>query len=175
MRKYLVISFTAFLAKISERYYNIFRSEESEECFRGVTVVGNDIFKMAVKECLTRLEEGDPYGFRLVQRYLCGVVATDRDIAFGVSIGVYFETTKPDGHLEWPRIRLAACLVRNAIYARLLRNERICVWRNARVQVLALRRELRSMQLLGCAREYLDQQEEFIRRKYVVIRKRRTG
>lgn len=146
----------------------IYRSYESENprfSFDGIAIVGDARFGDRVRFAMRQLQQMDRYGYRLVQRYLKSIVATERPIGLGYLIGTRFEPISDEGYIAADPARFAACLVRYAIYGRLLRGYRICVWRNPRARNVALKRELRAMRQLPCSPIDVQRQIAFLQER----------
>jgi hypothetical protein len=152
-------------SRIARRYYEDARENEGERVVYGINIVGPNRFRDAVTEAIAELAACDQFGHRLVQRYLHAVVAVDARLDFGFVIGVCFEPSTTAGGLRWHPNRFAGILLRTAVYTRLVQGFDICVWRNPKAQLPALRRELRWLYRADCDRAYITQQEQFIHMK----------
>lgn len=162
----LVHRASAPAARLLRVIYHSYESESPSTVFEGLVIIGDAVFTNRVVDGIRRLQLADWQGYRLVQRYLSAIVATEKEIGFGYLIGVRFEPTRRTGYIEWDTARFAACLVRYAVYSRLFRGFGICVWRNPTAQRLALKRELHCMQLLNCNNFYIEQQVAFMERSW---------
>ena len=165
----LVSSFAATALRV---IYRAYESENPNTTFDGVVIVGDAVFSNRARHAMRQLELADHHGYRLVQRYLKSIVATEKPIGLGYVIGVRFESTAAEGYIESDTARFAACLVRYAIYRRLLEGYGICVWQNRRARNVGLERELHAMQLLNCKALDLEQQIAFIRQSQATRRPR---
>jgi len=145
--------------------YRAYESENPTTVCDGIVIVGDLIFTNRARHAMRQLDLADYYGYRLVQRYLKSIVATEKPIGLGYLIGARFEPSATEGYIETDTARFAACLVRYAIYRRLLAGFGICVSRSRAAQRVALQRELRSMQLLNCNESDLERQLTFIRQR----------
>lgn len=151
---------------VAEKYYETACDNEGERRVGSINIVGPNRFRDEVSESLRILESHYPYGYALVQRYLRGVAALDVALDFGWVIGVRFEPVARYGRLlRWPPDRFAGVLLRTAIYTRLTKGYGICVWRNPKAQLPALKQELRLLRMIGCDAQYIVQQEEFVESK----------
>lgn len=152
-------------ARLLELVYKAYESESSRVVFQDIQIIGDSVFSNRVRDGIRKLEFGDRHGYQLVRRYLNSVVATEKEIGLGYLIGVRFEPVTTAGYIDADTARFAACLVRYAIYRRLLQGYHICVWRDRDAQTIALKRELHCMRLLNCTQIDLQCQIDFIRRK----------
>jgi hypothetical protein len=118
----------------------------------GVNIHGSSGFIASVSEALLYLKQKYPYGYRLVQRYVRGIVESGTSRGMGTPIGVIYQKTTPEGNLSVGPARYAAHLVRYAIARRKLRG--FYIWRSPRSELTSLRRELKAMEILNCDRKY---------------------
>lgn len=127
-----------------------------------VTIIGPIRFRECIAHALDLLSAQDPVGNSLVQRYIMAVVASNQNEEVAFVIKVAYIAANDDGLMGWPPSRIAAYLVRMAVYVRLLDNN-VCYARNDRARSLACRNELRALRLLECSTEYIHEQEEHLR------------
>jgi hypothetical protein len=164
MCKWATRLFTKWATKIVQEAYSGVRDEEGERTVDDISIVGSNRFRDQVTESINHLRRHYAFGYSLVQRYIRGIVALPKPIDFGFVDGLYFEIPQSNGGLPWSPDRFAALLVRDAIFARESKYD-LWVFRNARVQLVAWKAELRCMKLLGCHPDYVKQQEDFIAAK----------
>jgi hypothetical protein len=165
MRRWLGRMLNKSASVVAQKYYERACENEGERRVGNINVVGPNRFRDEVSESLRILEAHYPFGYTLIQRYLRGVVGLDAALDFGWVIGVCFEPVARSGRLRWPPERFAGVLLRTAIDTRLTKGYSICVWRNPKAQLPALKRELRLLRAIGCDPQYIVQQEEFIAAK----------
>jgi hypothetical protein len=146
----------------AEATYHRYLVDQKQERYGVVNIVGNELFQHIVQSALRRLENNDTYGYGLIQRYLRGIVATEKPLGLGYLIGVRFEQADRAGVIRWTPCKFAAILVRYAIWIRLYRGFGICPSRSCRAQLLALRRELRVMKSLDAPPREIQQLTEYI-------------
>lgn len=152
----------AALSPWAEIVYRHYRSTKPQHRVGNLIIVGNDLFAAIVVNAVKLLELHDRNGYSLVQRFVRAIVEKKKEQELGYVIGVQFEVANSSGEPAWDTKRIAACLVRTAVHTRLFRHHHVCLW-FSRPQLVALRRELRSMKLLGCNPAHIDEQREFIR------------
>jgi hypothetical protein len=128
----------------------------------GVHIFGGESFAAEVGESLKRLQAQDVYGYRLVRRYVYAIVESMTPPPSGRFIGVVYQKTNDARRLPWSVSRFAALLVRRALTVRLIIG--FGLPSSSRSELLRLRRELRTMELLNChpssVREQLAQIEK---------------
>jgi hypothetical protein len=132
------------------------RSSLPEQRVERISVYGNPPFSTQVIEGLSELKRAYPYGYRLVQRYIRGIVESNADPSIGESDGVVYCKTIPGEGLGVAPNRFAAFLVRRAVATRKLHGFQI--WRCRRSALGSLNRELHAMRLLQCEQKYFHQQ-----------------
>jgi hypothetical protein len=165
MRRWLASALNRSASFVAEKYFERACENEAERRVGSINVVGPNGLRDEVSESLRILQSYYPYGYGLVQRYLRAVVGLDVPLDFGWVIGVQFEHIERFGRLRWSPDRFAGVLLRTAIYTRLTKGYGICVWRNPRAQLPALKQELRLLRIIGCDAKYIVQQEEFVAAK----------
>ena len=165
MWNWFLTRWNAKAASTAEEFYDAVRRNEGERRVGGVNIVGNNLFRDQVEESIARLEKDHPFGYSMVRRYIRGVAAVPKPISFRYLTGLCFEVPDENGGLPWSIDRFAGVLLRAAVYARLARGHKVCLWLSSRAQLPALRQELRCLRLLGCSSNYIAQQEEFVEKK----------
>lgn len=166
MRKCLGRKLNRSASFVAEKYYETACENEGERRIGNINIVGANCFRDEVSESLQVLQRYSPFGYTLAQRYLRGVVGLPVPLDFGFVIGVRFEPVTPSGALlRWSTDRFAGVLLRTAIYTRFTTGYQICVWKNAKAQLPALKQELRLLRTIGCDAVYITQQEQFIEAK----------
>jgi hypothetical protein len=169
--KWYIRILNASAARVARHYYREALESYGQRLVGRVRIVGAARFGDEVAESLRILGRYYPFGYKLVQRYIHAVVALEPRIDFGFVIGVCFEPPTPAGGLRWHPDRFAGILLRDAIYTRLTRAHDVCVWRNAKVQIPVLKKELWWLRRIRSHPAYITQQEEFVAEK----EKRVTG
>jgi hypothetical protein len=156
---------SALIAPALTAIYRAYESETPSFRFDDIAIVGEPRFGDRVRIAVRQLQRADHHGYLLVRRYLKSIVATEKPIGLGYVIGARFEPLSSEGYIELDTARFAACLVRYAVYRRLLTGYNICSWRNRCARNVALKRELRSMRLLDCNQADVERQIQFIERE----------
>ncbi len=140
-------SVRAIVTREMEHFTKVCTSKESHRVGE-LLVCGNEEFRTDVEAALSRLEQSYPYGHRLVQRYVRGVVASSDARKDAAVIGVCYQPTTSNGRLPWPSNRFAAVLFRHAVLARQL--GRHALPRSRKRTLSTLRWELKAMERLNC-------------------------
>jgi hypothetical protein len=118
----------------------------------GIAIYGDTPFIEDVIEAFCRLKASYPYGFRLVQRYIRGIIQSDTEQRIGSPIRIIYVKCTVAGRLTIPPSRFAAYLVRRAFVFRKLLG--FAIWRSTRSEITSLNRELHAMRLLQCDSKY---------------------
>lgn len=128
----------------------------------GVRIFGGELFADEVGESLRQLQKQDVYGYRLVRRYIRAIVESISPPQSGRFIGVVYQKTNDAHRLPWSVSRFAALLVRRALTTRLIAG--FGLPNSARSELLRLRRELRTLELLNCHPRYVREQLDQIKK-----------
>ena len=128
-----------------------------------VSIHGCETFLDEVTESLSWLERAYPYGFRLVQRYIRGIVEHPVMRKWGQVLGVRYQRSTRAGRLTGARNRFAAALVHDATVTRFIRG--FTLVRSRRRLLSALKHERKTMQLLNCHPCYFHAQDAQIQER----------
>ena len=134
------------------KQYGEARRRFPHERIGNLTVYGNAPFVADVAKTLSILAEGYPYGYSLVQRYICAIepegFAGDSEKFSSTALsgfGARAEKTTSEGRLPVPAERYAAFLIRIAADHK---RARLYAPKSQRADSLAQKREARAMKIL---------------------------
>src|ERR1051326_482420 len=103
----------------AKRKYKKERRNLPENEIGSVSIYAREPLAQDLTNAVLQLRDHFPYGYALVQRYVCGIVQSDLNPALGGVIGVLYEKANAEGGLTISAKRYAAYLVRLAIGVRL--------------------------------------------------------
>lgn len=164
IKKLLASAVDIIVGRSAEAAYRGYCEAQPSEQLGHIKIVGNFLFRHVVSSALDVLAESDRYGYRLVQRYVRAIVATENTQGLGYLIGVRFEKVDSSGEIRWRPQTLAAILVRYAVWIRLYRGYCIRPRSSLRTQALALRRELACMQLTRASSKDINSVQTYLDR-----------
>ena len=159
--------------RVAEEHFDSERPSQVARTIGRIQVFGGDVFADEVEASLQQLEIGDPFGHRLVQRYLRAIVDSARPPKSGRFIGVVYQNSTNANRLPWATSRFAAFLVRRALTTRMITG--FGLPSSPRCDLIRLRRELRAMYRLNCHPSYFDDQLQQIARLRCRDRRRAGG